>query len=530
MRRWLVLFILLGGGTSTVWAQQQPLAEGEMLRINTALVTLNVGVSDKQGRALTQLRAEDFAVYEDGRLQPLEFFGAEDQPISFGLLLDRSQSMSAAGKLTNAIEVAMAFLRAGNPQNDAFCLAFNEVPSLMSDFTSDYSQIGNRLVDLVGQGGTALYDAILAGLDKLTTAKHRRRALIVITDGRDEHSRYTLDDLLKRAQAADVQIYMVGFFSPVEAEAYRAENATVTMMDGSQVDNPRVVFQTLATETGAESYFPKTAAELTHTVASIATSLRRMYVLGYYPIRQERDDRYRRLEVKVRNVSASQIKTRQGYRLTEPLPSNSTVSSLIPDKKPATAEGIVLTLTPRAREETVPLLYRETFDQPNSQWLQTEKTFINNGKYHVHGEAVVPVPPFRYQNFELSVSTTQSGAVLTHGISVSELATIGLSFRVNSNGYYELTLAPIPDKHTGIFTLSKVVNGRSTILQRLDNEQAIGLNNRIKVRCQGAKIEVFINGLLVSSLKDDAHTRGTISLLFNGKRATFDDLTIKRLD
>lgn len=530
MKRWFVLISVLASLVHMALAQQRQTAEGEILRINTALVTLSVDVTDKQGRTLTRLQQEDFAIYEDGQLQEINFFGAEDQPISFGLLLDRSQSMNDAGKLANAIEAALAFLRAGNSQNEAFCLAFNESLSLLADFTSDYAKIGNSFNGLEGKGGTSLYDAILAGLDKLATAKHRRRVLIVITDGRDEHSQHKLNDLLKRAQQAEAQIYTVGFYSPIEAEIYRGETSHITLMDGTQVDNPRIVFQQLAAETGAETFFPKTAAEMTRTMTSIATNLRRMYLLAYYPSRLERDDRYRRLEVKVRNVASSQIKTRRGYRLTDAPESVAAASSIPEPNRVAARESLVLTLTPRVSAPIIPPLYHERFDQPNNQWPQTEKSYTSKGKYYVHGEAVIPLPPFRYQNFELMVNATQLSAPISRGIGVTELATIGLSFRINPNGYYEISLAPIPDKRLGIFTLSKVVSGRRITLWHSEKEPVIDLNNQIKVRCRGAQIEIFINGLRIAKLKDDAHATGTISLLFNGKAATFDDITIKQLE
>jgi Ca-activated chloride channel family protein len=201
----------------------------ETLRINTALVTLSLGVNDKKGRPLANLKKESFEVFEDGRLQTIEFFGQEDQPISFGLLLDRSRSMSESAKAQNAKAVAISFLRAGNPLNEAFCLVFNESPSLVADFTSDYAKIESNLAGLQAEGGTALYDAIIEGLEKLARAKHRRRALVVITDGRDQHSKHSLADLVKRAQQSDAQIYTVGFFSPAESEVYKDEGQRVKM-------------------------------------------------------------------------------------------------------------------------------------------------------------------------------------------------------------------------------------------------------------------------------------------------------------
>ncbi len=318
--------------------------EQETLRISTELVTLSAGVTDKQGRPIANLTRESFAVYEDGRLQSIEFFGQEDQPISFGLLLDRSRSMNESGKIENAKAVAISFLRAGNPRNEAFCLAFNEAPSLVADFTSDYPKIESNLAGLQAEGGTALYDAISEGLGRLARAKHRRRALIVITDGRNQHSKLSLADLIRRAQRSGAQVYTVGFFSPIEADIYKGESRMAKLADGTEVDNPRFVFKALAAESGAETFFPRSAKELAETIAQIAASLRRQYTIAYYPANQSDDDRYRQIEVKLRGEGSGQwrVQTRRGYRLSEPI-SNAPAAETAP---PVRADDLLIRKLP----------------------------------------------------------------------------------------------------------------------------------------------------------------------------------------
>lgn len=545
MKRGFILILLYCILMIPAFAQQKQPAETETLRINTALVTLSVGVTDKQGQPLTNLKQADFAVYEDGQLQELDFFGAEDQPISFGLVLDRSQSMNEGGKLTNAVEAALAFLRAGNPQNEAFCLAFNETAGLLADFTSDYPKIGAGLSRLWGEGGTALYDAILAGLEKLASAKHRRRALIVITDGRDEHSQHKLSELIQRVQQNDAQIYAIGFYSLVEAEAYREEKPFVTLMDGTRVDNPRLVFKTLAAETGAETFFPKNAVELSGTIARIAASLRRQYTLAYYPSRQERDSRYRRLEVKVKNVGKQQIKTRQGYRLSEPLdPMAAEAPTTAKPPNPKPAPPTPTTTAPTATSATpAPPLLRETFDQPAPQWPQTDFAAVKNGRLYVNGDSVVPVGTFVYQNFEASVTATfllppqrsansnaNAGRGSVHLPTAVSLPLLGLSFRINEQGYYTFLLAASASGQGGAYKVLKTVNGTQTELTSWRRDTAIAMRNQIKIRCVGPKLELYVNNLRLDTLTDTSHAAGRLSLLFSSEAATFDDLMIKRLD
>jgi len=520
--------------------------EQETLRIDTALVTLSAGVTDKKGRPVANLTKESFDIYEDGKLQSIEFFGQEDQPISFGLLLDRSQSMNESDKIENTKAVAVSFLRAGNPRNEAFCLAFNESPSIVADFTSDYRKIESSLAGLRIGGGTALYDAIIEGLEKLARAKHRRRALVVITDGRDQHSKHSLTDLVRRAQQSDAQIYTVGFFSPVESEAYKNEVQTVKLADGKEVDNPRFVFKTLAAETGAETFFPKSAKELADAIARIAASLRRQYTLAYYPTNQSSDDNYRRITVKLKG-DHGEIKTRQGYRTPEPLSGAATETA---EAQPGARQTLTVVITPRKEiqpaEELAPPVFRENFDTPSEamiKWPQSGKCSVSKGKLHVAEECVIPVGAFIYDDFEASVTATfilrpqrptNSGASSASGsislpTSVS-LPTIGVQFRINENGYYTLLLSPASGGSGGFYKLLKVANGQQTEITSWRRDAAIAMRNQVKLRCAESKLEIYVNNLRLDTLKDDSHKRGSISLVFSGEAGTFDDLTVKKLN
>jgi Ca-activated chloride channel family protein len=516
--------------------------EAETLRINTALVTLSAGVTDKQGRPVSNLTRESFAVYEDGRLQPIEFFGQEDLPISFGLLLDRSQSMGETGKLENAKTVALSFLRAGNPQNEAFCLAFNEAPALVADFTSDYPQIEAKLAQIGRDGGTALYDAIIEGLERLARARHRRRALVVITDGRDEHSRHSLADLIRRAQQSDAQIYTIGFFSPVETEAYRTGKPTVTMADGKEVENPRFVFRTLAAQTGAETFFPKSAKEMAGAIAQIAASLRRQYTLAYYPANQSSDDSYRKITVKLIGERGDQwrVQTRQGYRLSEPL-SAAPAATAASEKPETAANRIAVVIAPRFNTERVeeigPPLYRETFDSPSANWPQEETAYLKKGKLYLTGERVIAATPFVYADFEASVNVEVIGGPKDAGrrsspglTDAGTLTAAGLSFRINQDGYYTLMVAPLPNGKEGLYKLLKVSGGKQTDLINWRKDSAITFRNRIKVRCAGSRIEIFINLLRIYAVNDGAHKEGRLNLVLSDGHVTFDDLVIKKLD
>jgi Ca-activated chloride channel family protein len=536
-------------GVAQTKSQKPPVTNPEEqapLRINTALVTLSVGVNDKKGRPITNLTKESFEIFEDGKLQTIEFFGQEDQPISFGLLLDRSQSMSESAKIENAKAVAVSFLRAGNPLNEAFCMAFNESPSLVTDFTSDYAKIESSLSGLQAEGGTALYDAVIEGLDKLARAKHRRRALVVITDGRDQHSKRPLAELVRRAQQSEAQVYTVGFFSQLEANIYKDEGQTVKLADGKDVDNPLFVFKTLATETGAETFRPKSPKELAGVIEQIAASLRRQYTLAYYPTNQSTDDSYRRITVRLKG-GHGEVKTRQGYRLSETLGGAAAERATTP---PASRQPSTAVIAPRKEnqpaEELAPPVFQENFDNPSSspvKWPQSGKCSVNKGKLNVAEECVVPVGAFIYNDFEASVTATfiirpqraaNSGASSASGsinstTSIS-LPTIGLSFRINENGYYTLLIAPAAGADGGFYKLLKIADGKQTELTSWRKDSAIALRNQIKLRCVGPRLEIYVNNLRLDSMKDDSHKQGSISLVFSGEAGMFDDLTIKKLN
>jgi VWFA-related protein len=512
----------------------------QTLRIDTALVTLSVGVESKKKIPIANLAQENFAVYEDGRIQTIAFFGREDEPISFGLLLDHSRSMGETGKLEMARAAAISFLRAGNTQNEAFLLSFNESATMVADFTSDFPKIESKLAQIQAGGGTALYDAIIESLDKLSQAKRRRRALVVITDGHDQHSKHSLDDLIRRAQQSDAQIYTIGFFSPVEIEAYRTESEKVMLSDGRKVDNPRFVFKTLAEETGSESFFPKSAAELDKTISQIAASLRRQYTIAYYPSDPDNYDRYRRISVKLIGEAGNQarVQTRRGYRLPEN-PGRSAAAETA-SSKPDEAQNIIMVVAPGTKSARVgdlaPPVYQEKFDNPSSDWPQNEKSSIKKGKYYLTGQTVIPVSTFVYSDFEASVVAEAIGGARGAGLrsvgrvyDAGVLTASGLSFRINESGYYTLLVAPYPSGKEGVYKLLKVSGGVQTDLINWRKDSAVTFRNSIKVRCVGSKIEIFINTLRVNVFNDEDHKEGRINLVVSDGEASFDDLSIKKL-
>jgi Mg-chelatase subunit ChlD len=179
-------------------------AKTQTIKVDVDLVLVNVTVSDPLGRMVTGLEQEHFQVWEDKVEQKIEYFSSEDIPLSIGLIFDATGSMS--DKISTARDAAVTFLKMGNPEDEFFLVTFSQRAQLQEDFTSDISRLQNRLLFTPAKGLTPLFDAVYLGLDKMKSATNKRRALLLITDGEDNHSRYSFADIKEFAKERDVQI------------------------------------------------------------------------------------------------------------------------------------------------------------------------------------------------------------------------------------------------------------------------------------------------------------------------------------
>ncbi len=287
--------------------------EGQTLRVSVSVVTVGVRVVDAKGREVTGLNANDFTLYEDGVVQQIALFSNEEQPLSLSLLLDKSDSMAKEDKLGRAKSAAQRLMDTSHRGSEYLYIPF-DVSWPDADFTEERDLIKGAIEKTTLGHGTRLYDVVLAALVRCRRAKHARQAMIVITDGSDQHSSHTLNELISALQESQVQLYTVGYFSRLEDDVFLKSGSRVALSDYTMVDNPRIVFKRLAKESGAEAFFPRSDEDLQNAAEQISKDLRTQYTLAYYPSDPVPNARYRHIKVRLR-PSGLTVRARQGYVL-----------------------------------------------------------------------------------------------------------------------------------------------------------------------------------------------------------------------
>ena len=247
------------------------------------MVLVPVTITDPMNRLVTGLDKENFALYEGKEAQEIRTFSSEDAPVSLGVIFDMSGSMSS--KIERAREAVVEFFKTANPQDEFFMIAFADKPEEVSDFTSSVEDIQGKLVYTVPKGRTALLDAIYLGISKMRQAKYTKKALLIISDGGDNHSRYTEGEIKSLVKEADVLIYAIGIYDhyfPTEEErlgpALLSEITELTGGRAFTIDNPN---------------------DLADVATKIGIELRNQYVLGYRPKNIARDGKWHKIKVKL---------------------------------------------------------------------------------------------------------------------------------------------------------------------------------------------------------------------------------------
>jgi Ca-activated chloride channel family protein len=274
--------------------------ETAIFRADTRLVVLHASVVDKSGHLLMDLPQKAFRVLENGVAQPIKKFLREDVPVSMGLILDSSGSMDTRRQEVEAS--ALALVKASNTQDEVFIVSFNDEAVLEQPLTGDIKELERGLAKIDSIGGTAMRDAIRMSIDYLKeNGKRDKKVLVVVTDGEDNNSSGTLEDLIKDAQQGEVLIYTVGLLS--EDKKHEAKRATR-------------VLNAIAEATGGKSYYAKRLEDVAGACQQAARDIRSQYIIEYSPTKAALDGSFRRIKVIANAPNQPIVRTRSGYYAT----------------------------------------------------------------------------------------------------------------------------------------------------------------------------------------------------------------------
>ena len=270
------------------------------LKVDVDLVLVPVTITDPLNRLVTGLDKENFQLFEGNSQQEIKSFSSEDAPVSLGVIFDSSGSMSS--KMDRAKDAVVEFFKTANPQDEFFMITFSDEPEAVTDFTNSVDEIQNKLVFAVPRRRTALLDAIYMGVSKMRSAKYAKKALLIISDGGDNHSRYTENEIKSVVKEADVMIYAIGiydrFFASTEERLGPELLSEITELTGGRaftIDNPN---------------------DLGDVATKIGVELRNQYVLGYRPSKITRDGKWRKIKVKLlppKGLPPLRVYARTGY-------------------------------------------------------------------------------------------------------------------------------------------------------------------------------------------------------------------------
>ena len=259
------------------------------IRVETTLVLINVTVTDPMNRFVTGLEKEYFTLTEDKVPQTIAQFSSEDAPLSVGLVFDASGSMN--NKLAKSRQAAAELFKTANPEDEFFLIHFNDRSELVVGFTTNTEEIQNRLTFTQAKGRTSLLDGVYMAMNQMKKARNPRKAIIVLSDGGDNSSRYTESEIKKLVREADVQVFAIGIFEPISGRHRSAE----------EMAGPGLLTD-MAEATGGTHLPVENLNELPDVAQKIGMVLRNQYVLGYSPMNTAKDGKYRRVQVKVKQV------------------------------------------------------------------------------------------------------------------------------------------------------------------------------------------------------------------------------------
>ncbi len=544
-------------------------AQAPVFKTDTTLQSIAVQVTDKQGQAINGLAASDFTLLEDGRPQKIAFFGAEKQPVSLAVLIDASSSMSYGGKLDRASSLLGPLLRGNHPEDEIFLAPFTErlqplgqLPPF-AQLTTEQRLHPPNIKSTSASGGTALYDSLASALCHMRAAQNVRQAVVVITDGADQNSRLNLEQLVQLARASNAQIFVIGFFDKSERENFSASGKTFTLVGEREIDNPLVVFDRLAKESGAESFFPTSERGLEEALNRISAILDAEYTLAYYP---SDTSRFRKIEVKVKRGGVRVFSRRGAGSGSGDAPVHFQAASCEVSAKdhPYPWE------TRTTRNLSGALIYSEDFSDPRTGWPNHSELIPAPPKLGNYRNLLVYQPGLRYvkggyelfRSNETVSGSTADGVVAAYGpfwddfrasvLIEGDLGSAdagethfttapGLVFHMGAAGYYALVLSGAGPKgsHDVAFELLKrtfsqgsesVLIPWTKVVVPITSEEVEKKQRKLSVEYRRGKIDVLVDDQPAATVQDATFPHGLIGMaLFGHGRVVFRDLLVEGL-
>ncbi len=309
------LVLLLSGLTAAPSRAQEPppgpatppptdsfkIQKGQPIRTETQITLVGASVTDPLGRLVTGLQQENFRVFEDGVEQEIVRFSSEDVPVSIGVIFDMSGSM--ADKIDKSRQAAVQFFRTANPQDEFFLVNFNDRAQLISPFTASVDDLQDRLMYTGAHGLTALFDGVYLGLSQMRGAHNTKKALLILSDGGDNHSRYSETEVRKFVREADVQIYAIGLFDPDGGPTLEEREGPGLLGDITMM-------------TGGRTFAVRNVNQLPDIATKISMELRNQYVLGYRPSQRAHDGKWRKIKVRLnppKGLPPLTVSAKSGY-------------------------------------------------------------------------------------------------------------------------------------------------------------------------------------------------------------------------
>lgn len=303
--------LMAQGSKPAATRTSSPQKKSDQYKINVSvnLVVLHATVVDKKGRMINNLTEKDFRVLEDGVPQKLAVFSHADIPVTMGIDIDDSGSMRDKRAAVN--EAALTFVKTSNPDDQVFVVNFNDEYYLDTpgNFASNMEELKGALAKIDSRGGTALYDAVSASLDHLKLGNRDKKAILIISDGEDNASRYSFPDLLRQAQQSNAVIYCIGLLG-------EEHPGGLFKIHGGGDKRAAKVLKQLAEATGGKAYFPRSLDQVEPICVAIARDIRNQYTLGYYPTNPKKDGTFRRVQIELTNHRDRKhyiVRTRPGY-------------------------------------------------------------------------------------------------------------------------------------------------------------------------------------------------------------------------